>query len=88
MTERVEGHGGELALAALRAHGVREMFTLSGGHVFPLYDAAHTAPASRSTTSGTSSPRSSPPRRWPSSSAGPASPCSPPAPASPTASPA
>ncbi|WP_446213059.1 acetolactate synthase [Micromonospora sp. IBSANI012] len=41
MTERVEGHGGELALAALRANGVREMFTLSGGHVFPLYDAAH-----------------------------------------------
>ncbi|MEU1601944.1 acetolactate synthase [Micromonospora matsumotoense] len=41
MTERVEGHGGALALAALRAHGVREMFTLSGGHVFPLYDAAH-----------------------------------------------
>src|SRR3954447_20549050 len=41
MSERVEGHGGELALAALRAHGVREMFTLSGGHVFPLYDAAH-----------------------------------------------
>ncbi|TDC46494.1 acetolactate synthase [Micromonospora sp. KC207] len=43
MTQRVEGHGGELALAALRAHGVREMFTLSGGHVFPLYDAAHSA---------------------------------------------
>ncbi|MEH0841034.1 acetolactate synthase [Micromonospora sp. CPCC 205711] len=43
MTQRVEGHGGELALAALRAHGVREMFTLSGGHVFPLYDAAHKA---------------------------------------------
>ena len=43
MTERVEGHGGELALAALRAHGVREMFTLSGGHVFPLYDAAYKA---------------------------------------------
>jgi acetolactate synthase-1/2/3 large subunit len=41
MTERVEGHGGELALAALRGYGVREMFTLSGGHVFPLYDAAH-----------------------------------------------
>ncbi len=37
----VEGHGGELALATLRAYGVREMFTLSGGHVFPLYDAAH-----------------------------------------------
>ncbi|WP_018218855.1 acetolactate synthase [Salinispora vitiensis] len=41
MSERIEGHGGALALAALRAHGVREMFTLSGGHVFPLYDAAH-----------------------------------------------
>lgn len=41
MTEQIEGHGGELALAALRAAGVREMFTLSGGHVFPLYDAAH-----------------------------------------------
>ncbi|GAB7050457.1 acetolactate synthase [Catenuloplanes indicus] len=39
----IEGHGGELALAALRAYGVTEMFTLSGGHVFPLYDAAHKA---------------------------------------------
>jgi acetolactate synthase I/II/III large subunit len=36
----VEGHGGEVALAALRAAGVDEMFTLSGGHVFPVYDAA------------------------------------------------
>ncbi|HEY6594498.1 MAG TPA: acetolactate synthase [Asanoa sp.] len=43
MPERIEGHGGELALAALRAAGVTEMFTLSGGHVFPLYDAAHRA---------------------------------------------
>ncbi|MDR7281142.1 acetolactate synthase [Catenuloplanes atrovinosus] len=42
MTE-IEGHGGELALAAVRAYGVTEMFTLSGGHVFPLYDAAHRA---------------------------------------------
>src|SRR5215470_4033748 len=41
MTEKIDGHGGELALAALRAFGVTEMFTLSGGHVFPLYDAAH-----------------------------------------------
>jgi acetolactate synthase-1/2/3 large subunit len=41
MTGQIEGHGGELALAAVRAYGVREMFTLSGGHVFPLYDAAH-----------------------------------------------
>jgi acetolactate synthase-1/2/3 large subunit len=37
---RVEGHGGEVALAALRAAGVAELFTLSGGHVFPVYDAA------------------------------------------------
>jgi acetolactate synthase-1/2/3 large subunit len=37
----IEGHGGHLALAALRAFGVKELFTLSGGHVFPLYDAAH-----------------------------------------------
>lgn len=37
----ISGHGGQLALAAIRAAGVREMFTLSGGHVFPLYDAAH-----------------------------------------------
>ncbi|MEV4625969.1 acetolactate synthase [Micromonospora sp. NPDC049523] len=41
MTERIEGHGGDLAVAALRAYGITEMFTLSGGHVFPLYDAAH-----------------------------------------------
>jgi len=33
-------HGGELALAALEPFGVRELFTLSGGHIFPLYDAA------------------------------------------------
>lgn len=37
----ISGHGGQLALAALKAAGVKEMFTLSGGHVFPLYDAAH-----------------------------------------------
>ena len=84
---RIEGHGGELALAALRAFGVSEMFTLSGGHVFPLYDAAHTT-GCRSTTCATSSRRSSRPRRSRSSSAGPAWPCSPPGPASPTASPA
>ncbi len=36
----ITGHGGNLALPVLRAHGVREMFTLSGGHVFPLYDGA------------------------------------------------
>lgn len=39
----ISGHGGQLALAALKAAGAKEMFTLSGGHVFPLYDAAHQA---------------------------------------------
>ena len=37
---QIEGHGGDLALAALRGFGVEELFTLSGAHVFPLYDAA------------------------------------------------
>jgi acetolactate synthase I/II/III large subunit len=39
----LEGHGGTLAVAAARRHGVEELFTLSGGHVFPLYDGAVTA---------------------------------------------
>jgi acetolactate synthase-1/2/3 large subunit len=34
------GHAGELALAALRGFGVDTMFTLNGGHIWPLYDAA------------------------------------------------
>ena len=38
--ETIEGHGGDVAVAALRAAGVEEMFTLSGGHVFPVYDGA------------------------------------------------
>jgi acetolactate synthase I/II/III large subunit len=33
-------HGGARAVAAARRHGVATMFTLSGGHVFPLYDGA------------------------------------------------
>lgn len=37
---RLEGHGGALAVAVARRHGVSAMFTLSGGHVFPLYDGA------------------------------------------------
>jgi len=41
-------HGGTLAVAAAQAHGVDTMFTLSGGHVFPLYDAAvHADPPMR-----------------------------------------
>src|SRR5262245_14327766 len=43
MTSTIEGHGGQLALVALQAFGVTELFTLSGAHVFPLYDAAHKA---------------------------------------------
>ncbi len=37
---RIEGHGGIHALTVARAHGVEAMFTLSGAHVFPMYDAA------------------------------------------------
>ncbi|MGO8957080.1 MAG: acetolactate synthase [Streptosporangiaceae bacterium] len=36
-------HGGAQAVAAARGHGVVTMFTLSGGHVFPVYDGAVTA---------------------------------------------
>ena len=38
--ETVEGHPGDLALAALEQFGVEVMFTLNGGHVWPLYEAA------------------------------------------------
>lgn len=31
-------HGGRLAAARLKAHGVSTVFTLSGGHLFSLYD--------------------------------------------------
>jgi acetolactate synthase-1/2/3 large subunit len=43
MTEQpttLNGHGGTHAVQAALAHGVETMFTLSGAHVFPLYDAA------------------------------------------------
>ena len=36
----IAGHSGELAVAVARAHGVETMFTLSGAHVFPMYDGA------------------------------------------------
>ena len=36
----ITGHAGELAVAVARAHGVETMFTLSGAHVFPMYDGA------------------------------------------------
>jgi acetolactate synthase I/II/III large subunit len=31
-------HGGRLIAKRLRAHGVRKLFTLSGGHLFSIYD--------------------------------------------------
>jgi acetolactate synthase-1/2/3 large subunit len=36
----MDGNGGDLALAALAQYGVRELFTLNGAHIWPLYDAA------------------------------------------------
>src|SRR5262245_18556976 len=41
MAEMIEWYGGELALGMLRASGVRQMLTFSGGHGCPLYYAAH-----------------------------------------------
>ena len=37
---RISGLGGTHAVAVAQRYGVTAMFTLSGGHVFPLYDAA------------------------------------------------
>jgi acetolactate synthase-1/2/3 large subunit len=34
-------HGGRLISAALKAHGVSHLFTLSGGHLFSIYDGCH-----------------------------------------------
>ena len=36
----IEGHAGEQAVAALSGFGTDVMFTLNGGHIWPLYDAA------------------------------------------------
>ncbi|MUH49692.1 MAG: acetolactate synthase [Actinobacteria bacterium] len=40
MTTNVEGHAGEQAIAAMLGFGTDVMFTLNGGHIWPLYDAA------------------------------------------------
>src|SRR6478752_791452 len=40
LTGERSGHAGELAVAVAQAHGVETLFTLSGAHVFPLYDGA------------------------------------------------
>jgi len=39
-TEPASVHGGVHALDVAKAHGVSTLFTLSGAHVFPIYDAA------------------------------------------------
>jgi acetolactate synthase I/II/III large subunit len=36
--ERTALHGGRLVAKRLRAHGVSKLFTLSGGHLFSIYD--------------------------------------------------
>ena len=36
--QTTEIHGGKLIAKRLKAHGVTKLFTLSGGHIFPLYD--------------------------------------------------
>jgi acetolactate synthase I/II/III large subunit len=41
--DKTEAHAGQHAVAVARAHGVETMFTLSGAHVFPMYDGAVTA---------------------------------------------
>jgi acetolactate synthase I/II/III large subunit len=38
--QSIEGHGGDVALAALAPFGIDTMFTLNGGHVWPLYESA------------------------------------------------
>jgi acetolactate synthase-1/2/3 large subunit len=43
-TEQETGqlHGGRLAAKRLKAHGVSKLFTLSGGHIFSIYDGCRT----------------------------------------------
>src|ERR671917_903923 len=40
MPSDLNGHAGELAIGVAQAHGIDTLFTLSGAHVFPLYDGA------------------------------------------------
>ncbi len=37
---RIDGHAGQQTVAALQAFGIDVMFTLNGGHIWPLYEAA------------------------------------------------
>jgi acetolactate synthase-1/2/3 large subunit len=36
--QATRAHGGRLIARRLKAHGVTKLFTLSGGHIFPIYD--------------------------------------------------
>src|SRR5436853_7084372 len=38
ISESTRLHGGRLVSATLKAHGVSHLFTLSGGHLFSIYD--------------------------------------------------
>ncbi|MFN6121570.1 MAG: acetolactate synthase [Actinomycetes bacterium] len=40
MGNTIEGHAGQQAVAAMLQFGTDVMFTLNGGHIWPLYDAA------------------------------------------------
>ena len=37
-SEEKQPHGGLLVARRLKAHGVTKLFTLSGGHLFSIYD--------------------------------------------------
>src|ERR1700754_2465592 len=39
--EATRPHGGRLIAQRLKAHGVSKLFTLSGGHLFSLYEGCH-----------------------------------------------
>ena len=36
--EKTQVHGGRIVAQRLAAHGVNKLFTLSGGHLFSIYD--------------------------------------------------
>lgn len=40
VARQIDGHAGQQAIAAMMAFGTDVMFTLNGGHIWPLYEAA------------------------------------------------
>ena len=62
-------HGGQIIARALRAEGVDTIFTLTGGHIVPILDGC-VQEGIRSSTSATSRPLPTPPRRTPGSPGG------------------